>query len=282
VLVERFPCLGFMSLRAQYVRVTDDEDCRYTIRVSGNCLVSQNLDFDGDTLFIASFKSKTAIDNLLNVLEDRSLYVNKIIERMNNKKVPTIDSGGFDALSGFVYPPLTKKEHGKIVGRAVGVKAHTGPVIALAYNLMRITETKIDFNDMRSNVDIEIMLDFLGNTVFSQKHGIKPLHEMASNAICTGDIKAMVDCGFDANTSSKVIGIVQGYAKSLGIDDLRKYHKQAREEGRSNIINKIVRIYNKIYFASRAVQSPKDMFDYVNSKAVDIPSHLFRKVLNKI
>jgi len=281
VLVERFPCLGFMSLRAQYVKVTDDPDCRYTIRASNNCLVSQNLDFDGDTLFIASFESEEAHNDLLKVLTDNTLYVNSVIERMNNKKRPTISGGGFNDLNMFVHPVLTKEAHTKIVGRAVGVKAHTGPVIALAYNLMRISETKIDYSDMRTNVDIEVMLDFLGNTVFSQKHGVTPLHEKAVDAICTGDVDAMVSCGFDRTTSDRIISIVKDYARSLGVIDLCKYHSGSKETGSSNIINRIVRTYNKVYFASRAIQKPGSMYDYVNSSAVDVPSHLFRKIISK-
>ena len=55
VLVERYPCLGFMSVRPQKVKVTEDEMARYVIRVSGNCLCSLGLDFDGDVIYLASF-----------------------------------------------------------------------------------------------------------------------------------------------------------------------------------------------------------------------------------
>jgi len=51
ILVERFPCLGFMSTRIQRVVVTDDPECKYVIRVSNNSLVSMNLDFDGDVIY---------------------------------------------------------------------------------------------------------------------------------------------------------------------------------------------------------------------------------------
>lgn len=279
VLVERFPCLGFMSLRVQYVKVTDDEDCRYTFRVSGNSLISQNLDFDGDTLYIAAFHTPEAREALYKLLKDDALYVNKVIEKMNLKSKPCIHFGGFDELGLVTFPKLTKEEHRKIVSRAVGVKAHTGPVIALAYNLMRITETKIPLEDMKTNVDIEVMLDFLGNTVFAQKHGIKALHDEAINAICTGNVAKMVECGFNESTSKLVIDIINQYALKLGVKDLVSYHKQAREKGKSNIINRIVRKYNKVYFASRAVQTPDQLLEYINSEPNDIPSALFNKII---
>ncbi len=281
VLVERFPCLGFMSLRAQYIKVTDDEDCRYTIRVSNNCLVSQNLDFDGDTLYIAAFHTPEAREALYKVLKDDALYVNQIIEKMNNKKIPCIHSGGFDELGFITFPELTKDEHAKIISRAVGVKAHTGPVIALAYNLMRITETEVPLSDMKTNVDIEVMLDFLGNTVFSQKHGIRALHDDAINAICTGNVDEMVNCGFNRETSNLVINIVKKYANKMKVSDLAEYHREAKENGHSNIINRIVREHNKVYFASRAIQSAPDMFKYINSEAVDIPSMLFQTIMSR-
>ncbi len=281
VLVERFPCLGFMSLRAQYIKVTYDEDCRYTIRVSNNCLVSQNLDFDGDTLYIAAFHTPEAREALYKVLKDDALYVNQIIEKMNNKKIPCIHSGGFDELGFITFPELTKDEHAKIISRAVGVKAHTGPVIALAYNLMRITETEVPLSDMKTNVDIEVMLDFLGNTVFSQKHGIRALHDDAINAICTGNVDEMVNCGFNRETSNLVINIVKKYANKMKVSDLAEYHREAKENGHSNIINRIVREHNKVYFASRAIQSAPDMFKYINSEAVDIPSMLFQTIMSR-
>ena len=200
---------------------------------------------------------------------------------MNNKKIPCIHSGGFDELGFITFPELTKDEHAKIISRAVGVKAHTGPVIALAYNLMRITETEVPLSDMKTNVDIEVMLDFLGNTVFSQKHGIRALHDDAINAICTGNVDEMVNCGFNRETSNLVINIVKKYANKMKVSDLAEYHREAKENGHSNIINRIVREHNKVYFASRAIQSAPDMFKYINSEAVDIPSMLFQTIMSR-
>ena len=279
VLVERFPCLGFMSLRAQYVDVTNDPDCRYTIRVSGNSLVSQNLDFDGDTLFIASFHTKGAINAIRAFLEDQDSYINQLIEKMNAKKKPAFLWGGFEELNPITFPTLTKEQHRNIVSKAVGVKAHTGPVIATAYNLMRISEHYFGFSDSKKAADIEVMLDFLGNTVFSQKHGIVSLHDKAVNAICSGDVEEMAAMGFDKATSKDVIDAVVHYALELKIYDLKKYHEYIKENGGSNIVTKIVRKFNKVYFASRAIQAPNAMLAYVNAVPVDIPSHLFRKII---
>ena len=279
VLVERFPCLGFMSLRPQYIRVTNDEDCRYTIRVSNNSLVSQNLDFDGDTLFIASFKTIQAKEALRSFIKDEHNYTNKLIEKMNAKKKPCFTWGGFDMLGLVEFPKLTIEKHREVVSKAVGVKAHTGPVIATAYNLMRISENYYGIRDQKLASDIEVMLDFLGNTVFSQKHGIKALHDEAIYAVSTGDVDKMASMGFDRGTSEKVITAIKHYAKQLGVYNLKQYHKYILENGGSNIINKIVRTYNKVYFASRAQQNPIDMLQYLRSKPNDIPSFLLHKLI---
>jgi len=280
VLVERFPCLGFMSIRPQYVHVTEDEQCKYVIRVSNNSLCSLNLDFDGDVIYIASFKTRKANDCLRRFLIDKERYVNQIITEMNSKKTPSILDGGFDICNVITFPKLIKKEHHTIIKRAVGVKAHTGPIIALCYNLMRLVEGCIPASEAKINADVEVLLDTLGNSVFSQKHGVKSLQEAATNAICMADYNRMVELGFDKNSSIILCNIIKREAlKLLQVKDLKAYHCSAKKRGRSNIISTLVRTKHKLYFASRAELLPWDLYNNIKYDANDIPSFLFKPYL---
>lgn len=277
VLIERFPCLGFMSIRPQYVQVTDDEQCRFVIRASENYLCSLNLDFDGDTLYIASFKSRAANDHLRRLLMyGDSSYTNKIIMEINSRKVPQIMDGGFDVCSVISFPTLTKQEHHKIIKRATGVKAHTGPVIALAYNLMRLVEGCIPHSERKIHADIEVLLDVLGNSVFAQKHGIRSLQEDATDAICSADFEKMFELGFNKDSSKVLCNIIKAEAKSLlGIVNLKGYHDNVKQGGKSNIISVLVKTKHKLYFASRSVLSPCELYAGTKHSANDIPSFLF-------
>ena len=278
VLVERFPCLGFMSLRPQYIRVTNDEQCKFVVRVSKNSLISLNLDFDGDVLYIASFKTKKANKHLRKLLMDGDFsYTNKIINKINNKKEPRILDGGFDVCNVITFPTLTKEMHHTIVKRATGVKAHTGPVIALAYNLMRLVEGCISEDDNETHASIEVLLDILGNSVFSQKHGIKSLQEEATDAICTADCDKMVELGFERKSSKVLCDIIANEAKTiLNITGLKSYHANCKKKGGSNIISLLIRTKHKLYFASRAILPPYDLYTSTRYNDNDIPSFMFK------
>jgi hypothetical protein len=278
VLVERFPCLGFMSIRPQYIQVTDDEQCRFVIRAGENYLCSLNLDFDGDTLFIASFKSRAAKDHLRRLLMyGDSSYTNKIIMEINSRKVPQIMDGGFDVCSVISFPTLTKQEHHKIIKRATGVKAHTGPVIALAYNLMRLVEGCIPHSERKTHADIEVLLDVLGNSVFAQKHGIRSLQEDATDAICSADSEKMFELGFDKSSSEVLCSIIKTEARNLlGIVNLKGYHDNAKQGGKSNIISVLVKTKHKLYFASRSILSPCELYTSTKHSGNDVPSFIFR------
>jgi hypothetical protein len=189
VMVERFPCLGFMSIRPQWVNVTKDPQCKYVIRVSGNSLVSMNLDFDGDALFVASFHTPQAREALIKEMRFPNEVCENVIEEMNRKKIPRTKEMGLNDLGVKIFEKPTNEEHAELVRKATGVKSHTGPVVALAYNLMRIVEKNIPYENIKEHVNIEVLLDFLGNTVFKQKHGIKSLQGEATDAICTADIE---------------------------------------------------------------------------------------------
>lgn len=279
VIAERFPCLGFMSIRPQYVKVTDDPQCKYVIRSSGNSLCSMNLDFDGDTLFLASFSDPNSIEVLRREMKNPNKLCEAAIEQTNAKKVPVLKEMSLDDFDICRFPKPNNEEHAELVRKATGVKSHTGPVIALAYNLMRIVEKNVPYNRTEEHVNLELLLDFLGNTVFKQKHGIKSLQEEATDAICTANVDEMVNLGFDRQPSQLLCDLIRKEAAATGIRDVVSYHKFIKENGGSKIINRIVRMKNKIYFATRAQLGPFKLLDHLREKAVDLPSFMMAHIL---
>jgi len=280
VIVERFPCLGFMSIRPQYVNVTKDPQCKYVIRASGNSLVSMNLDFDGDTLFVASFHTPQAKEALIKEMKTPNRECEDIIEEMNRRKIPETKEMALSDLEIKIFNKPTNEEHAEIVRKATGVKSHTGPVVALAYNLMRIIEKNVPYENVKEHVNIEVLLDFLGNTVFKQKHGVKSLEQDATDAICTADVDKMVSLGFDRDPSLLLCNLIIREAAKIGVTDLVKYYKNAKENGGSKIINTIVRMHNKIYFASRAKLGPFNLLAHLESDPVDMPSYMMATIIN--
>ena len=281
VLVERFPCLGFMSIRPQKVRVTRDEMARYTIRASGNSLCSLGLDFDGDVIYLASFHTPEAIALLKKEWAEPNPECYKIINQLNNKVgQPKVDSLGFDDYNIIKFDALTTETHAALIDKATGVKSHTGPVIALAYNIMRILENSDVCDLQETNVAIEYFLDRVGNTVFKQKHGIKSLHAIVTDAICTGNVEVLAAEGFDRKTSQIIVDVIKKKAATLGVKNLPQYHKMAKERGWSNIINRIVREENKIYYASRANLEACDLLHHLEAPAVDVPSRILKSMLS--
>lgn len=187
------------------------------------------------------------------------------------------------ALSNLEIRPFgkpTNEEHAELVRKATGVKSHTGPVIALAYNLMRIVEKNVPYENIKEHANIEVLLDFLGNTVFKQKHGIRSLQEEATDAICTADVDKMVSLGFDRDPSLLLCNLIIREAAKIGVVNLIKYHKNAKEDGGSKIINTIVRIRNKTYFASRAKLGPFNLLAHIESDPVDMPSYMMAAIVN--
>jgi len=279
ILTERFPCLGFMSVRPQWVKVTDDPQCKYVVRVSGNSLVSQNLDFDGDTLFLASFHTPKSIEALRKEMVNPNRLCEDVIEQMNAKKVPGTFEMVLDDFNICRFPKPTNEEHAELVRKATGVKSHTGPVIALAYNLMRIVERNIPYSDIKQHVSLEVLLDFLGNTVFSQKHGIKSLQEEATDAICTGNVEEMVRLGFEREPSLLLCDLIRKEAASIRIRDIVQYHQKVKEKGWPKVINLIVRRKNRIYFATRSQMGPFKLLEHLQDKPVDLPSFMMDRIL---
>jgi len=279
VLVERFPCLGFVSIRPQYVKVTQAPELKEVIRVSGNSLVSESLDFDGDTLFVASFHTPSAKEVLRKEMKNPNPICEAAIEKYNARKTPFFGEMTLQDFEITKFPKLTIDEQALLIKRATGVKSHTGPVIALAYNLMRIVERNVPYDDVKSHVNLELLLDFLGNTVFSQKHGVKSLQEEATDAVCTGDVEEMVRLGFDREPSEMLCELVRKEALSIGVKDLVAYHQRIKQRGGSKIINLIVRKKNRIYFATRAKLGPFDLLDNLKDSPVDLPSWMLYHAL---
>jgi hypothetical protein len=281
VLAERFPCLGFMSLRLQKVRIVDDPLCEYTIRVSGNSLVSQNLDHDGDVLFLASFHTPAAKEALRKEFENPNQTCYGEICRLNERKgAPHIKCYVLDDFEIAPFGDLTNEQHADIVEKNTGVKAQTGPVIALTYNLMRIVENSDLAKSQKMKVALGAFLEKAAQSVFEQKHGGKSLYEIVIDGVCIADVEMLVAVGFRRSTTERLCALIRQKAASLGVFDLVKFHKDAKFYGGSNIISTLVREQNKIYFASRSKLEVITLLEHLAAPAVDIPSELFRWVMS--
>jgi len=280
VITERFPCLGFMGVRPQQVVITDDPMCKYTIRVSGNSLVSQNLDFDGDVLYIAAFHTPEARKTLYNEWNSPNVDCWTYIDKLNKRKgKPSINCLTLDDYEIAPFPAMTEIDQATIVGKLTGVKAQTGPVIALAYNVMRIMENSGIEITRKTEAGIEMFIEKAGQSVFEQKHGGQSLHEIVVTGICTGDAEALIAEGFDATISNLICGVIKTKANKLGVRNLVNYHEKIGKNG-STVINKIVREENKIYFASRSNLEACTLLEYLTARVVDLPSKIFSLIMS--
>lgn len=280
VLVERFPCLGFMSTRIQRVRVTDDPEAKYVIRVSGNSLVSMNLDFDGDVIYVMSFRSDGAKKELEENFHNPHPRVKEVLDMLNNKKTPTTRAMTLPELELQSFQTLSPAEHAEMNSTSLAVKLWTGPVIALCYNLMRIVEGNIPYTDREAHINVEVFLDKVGNSVFSQKHGTKSLREECVEAVCLADAAAMVELGFPEKETRQLCNIIRSYAAKLGIRtdaELAAHYQRHVEEGRSNIINTIVRRFHKTYFATRANLHPIHLLEHLEAPPRDLVGFLVQQ-----
>ena len=280
VLAERFPCLGFMSVRPQKVRVTDDPMCKYVIRVSDNSLVSQNLDFDGDVLFLAAFHTPAAKTELLREWTNPDKTCYKFIKELNERKgAPHIKEFTFKDFDIKPFADMTNDEHAIIVEKNTGVKAQTGSVIALTYNIMRMVENSDLAKDHKTKVSIEMFLEKAAQSVFEQKHGGRSLYEIVTEGVCTSDVEMLVEVGFKRGVTEKLCTLIKERASTLGIFDLVKFHQDSKKFGGGNIINKVIREYHHIYFASRACLEGTALLEALDYDAVDIPSRMFKRII---
>ncbi len=275
VITERFPCLGFMGVRPQQVFVTKDPLCRYTIRVSGNSLVSQNLDFDGDVLYVASFHTPEAKEILRQEWttpnEDCWVHINQLNNRKGAPHTLCLDLDDYGITP---FPAMTKESQAMIVEKLTGVKAQTGPVISLAYNLMRIMENAGVEVTRKTEAGIEMFIEKAGQSVFEQKHGGQSLHDIVIDAICTGALSTLIEVGFDPEISRFICQVITNKAAGMGIYDLIGFHEKVGKTG-SNIINRIVRKENKIYFTSRSNLEACELLENLTAPVVDLPSRIF-------
>ncbi len=280
VMVERFPCLGFMSTRIQRVVITDDPQCKYVIRVSNNSLVSMNLDFDGDVVYIMSFHTDGAKEELRKNFHNPHPRIQEVLARMNGKKVPTTRTMTLQEMEIRSFPVMSAEEHAELNATSLAVKLWTGPVIALCYNLMRIVEGGLPYTDREAHINIEVFLDKVGNSVFSQKHGTRSLREECVEAVCLADVDAMVALGFPSKESLQLCTLIREQAARLGIrtdEELAAHYQRYLEEGRSNIINLIVRKFHRSYFATRSNLHPIDLLEYLADNPCDLVSHLINE-----
>lgn len=281
VIVERFPCLGFKSLRIQRVKVTDDPQCRYVIRVSGNSLVSQNLDFDGDVLFIMGFKTEAAQALLQQEFHNPDPQRKQYLEDANQAKQPFTGSASIDTIGFRSFEPLTAEKQAEIVGLLTGLKRSTGTIIALTYNVMRVIEGNIGFGDKETNLAMEVIMDQVANSVFSQKHAGESIEQRCKRAICTADLKEMLGMGFPERGSERLCAIVRAEAANVGVSDLEKHYRNHLKYGTSNVINKIVREKRRFYFATRSNLPPTRFLEHLEDPPIDLTSYLWERALTK-
>ena len=281
VLVERFPCLGFMSIRPQKVKVTDDEMCRYTIRASGNSLCSMGLDFDGDVIYISSFHTNSAKELLKKEFDKPNELCYTEIMKLNNKMgVPRSKEFTLQDYGITGFGDLTTEGHATVVDNAMGPKSFTGPVIALVYCLMRAIENSEYRDDKAIQAGVEVFLDRVGNSVFKMKHGTQSFHEIVTDSICEGDLDRLVENGFDRKISEVICHVIKTKAEGHGVYDLIKHHMDAKENGSSNIISKIVRTENLAYFVSRSSIEALKALNFLEQEPVDIPSEVYKWVMS--
>lgn len=277
VLTERFPCLGFMSLRTQRVRVTADPQCRYVIRVSGNSLVSQNLDFDGDVLFVLSFHSPEARELLEKDFHQPPAARQVYIEASMERKKPITQTISLSTANLEAFPTLTKERQAEIVADLTGVKRGTGTVVALAYNIMRIVEGAVAAEEEETNVAIEVILDRVANSVFSRKHAGQSLANKCKEAICRADLNALLEMGFPEIGSRRLCEIIRARAGELGIHDLDKHYQAHLTGKKSNVINTIVRKNHRFYFATRSNLLPIALLEHIDRPGNDLCATLLKK-----
>ncbi len=282
VLVERFPCLGFMSLRPQQIKITSDPMCKYTIRASGNCLGSMGLDFDGDVLYIAAFhtdEAKIALEKEF-YSPNKECYeqILKFNAKMGTPRTKVMSLFDYKIKS---FAALTNDAHAEIVSKLTGVKSNTGPVVALAYNILRLMENSIHATDQKLACGIEVFIDTLANSVFKQKHGVESLHQIVTDAVCSADEQILITEGFDENVVKVICDTIKSKASQVGVDDVKSYHEYIKLNGGSSIINRIIRSQNILYFTSRSnLEGCKLVKNVMDHKSVDIPSAIFGKIMN--
>jgi len=278
VLVERFPCLGFMSIRPQKVQITNDPVCRFTIRASGASLKSTNLDFDGDTLFIASFHTPAAMKLLAEEWENPTKICYDAIKSFETwKGIPGYADLSIEDYNITPFAPLTNEEHADIVRSVTSAKGSVGPIVALAYNIQRLVE-RYNIIDQETNVKVEMFLERLCQSIFEQKHvGQKVLHEVVCEALYRGNAGKLIELGYDKDASIIICGVIYQASRDIGFKCSLDWYF---ENCPAPIVNRVIRDLNKIYLASRSNLEGCKLLYQLKEPAVDIPSRILKWALS--
>jgi hypothetical protein len=137
--------------------------------------------------------------------------------------------------------------------------------------------TGISTSEMQ--IGLDVFLDQVANSVFKQKHGKESLHSIVTDALCTANASTLIKYGFKEDVSICITNVIKNSAAKYGISNLEYYHKTIKEQGGSNIINKLVRQENKLYYASRSTLKAPELINILNNyEIVDIPSSIFHKI----
>jgi hypothetical protein len=268
-----------MSIRAQKIRVTDDPQAKYVIRVSGNSLASLTLDFDGDVIYLMSFHSPESKRALVNEFNNPHPLRKEAYEAAASKHIPAFKSMGLDDYKIEIFTAMTADRNASIVNGLTGIKRGTGTIIALCYNIMRIVEREIGYDNLENMIGIELLLDKVANSVFSRKHAGRSLENECREAICCADVDKMVSLGMNEKASALLADIVVKKALELGVtsNNLRSAFDRIKSGSGSSIINRIIRKNHKHWFTSRSNLHPLDVLTNLDASPEDLTGWMFER-----
>lgn len=281
-ILERYPLLGFMGILPVKVLVTDDEQCRWTIRVGHNSLTSAGLDFDGDTVYITALKSEKAKEIIANEWSNPDPECWEALYELNFKKgAPMMKGMTLLDYNCIPHPHLTNEIHAGLVEKNTGVKVQTGIVIASMYNVMRILETDKPEMSRKTAVNVEKFIEKAGQSVFSQKHGAKSLCDVVMDALALADDQALLDAGFEADAVAVICNTIRSKQKQLEIKSLKYYHETVGKN--FPFLNKVVKVQNPLYYLARAekvVNSIDILSTIKHMRLVDFPSRVYARTMS--
>lgn len=256
-IFERFPCLGITTITTAMVKVTDDPQCRYTIRVGGNDFGGAGLDFDGDTIYLISLHTAEA----KKALREAHLRPHRLCRQVEYKHnlhmgIPEFVEMSLQDYKLGMFKDLTAETNAKFIEMLTSVKAKTGAATAFGYNMLRLTERLI-FDKRGFNIlpDLMSTIDKTINSIMKQKHGFESNDDDIKRAICTCDVDFLIKFGMSADAANYLTETIKTKAfELLGVmpSELVADYEAAEERGSGNIVNRIVQANHPMYFASRA------------------------------
>ena len=104
--------------------------------------------------------------------------------------------------------------------------------------------------------------------------------DMVTRAIADAD--ALIKLGFPTKETYQLCQIIREYAAKLGVrgtEGLRQHFQLHLDEGKSHIVNTIVRRHHKAYFATRALLHPVDLLEHLETEPRDLVGHLIQRSL---